>query len=345
MQPPDIEPATPDASNDTLSLGTAIFPTAHSLLSADALLAGIDRAYTIEPLKACTLIRSYVNDVYAITAAVNRYVLKVYRAGWRSWSEIAWEIDVLAHLAMRDVAVATAIPRNDGRRIGTVRAPEGVRYVVLFTHAADTKPTPPFTAALYYHFGQATAHMHHALDDFASPHARIPLDLAYLLDRPLAALRPWLAHRPSDWSFLVRLATKISTRIRALAATGLDWGVCHGDLSLDNVHVAANQQVTFYDFDSGGPGWRASDLYGVFQYQPRDTWMAFLDGYRAVRSFAPADVAAVPYLVAARGIWDMGHRVRHWTAWSGRWVVTEAYWDGQMAQWRAWDTAQLDAEA
>lgn len=295
----------------------------------------------------CALLRSYVNDVYAIATTAGDYILKVYRARWRSWSEIAYELDVLAHLTARGVAVAPAIPRRDGRRIGAIRAPEGLRYAVLFARAAGTKPARPFTTTLYRHFGRATARMHRALDDFASPHARVPLDLAHFLDRPLAALRPRLAGRPDDWAFLVSLAEKVRARIADLAASGLDWGVCHGDLTLDNLHVTLEGQITFYDFDSGGPGWRASDPCGVLRYAIADRngfWDAFLAGYGEVRPFGPADLAAVPYFAAAYGILDLGGRVGNWAAWSGRWMATEAYFDDALAGWRRWEVEQLGNE-
>jgi len=79
----------------------------------------------------------------------------------------------------------------------------------------------------------------------------------------------------------------------------------------------------------------------VIQYQPRDNWEAFLEGYRAIRRFGPVDVAAVPYFAAAMGIWGMGHRVRNWTAWSGLWLADDTYVDEQLAQWRQWDAGWL----
>lgn len=345
MESPESWPDTPEADGDGASAPP--FPVAYSLLSPEALLAEVGRAYTIAPPVDCTLLRSYVNDVYAVATTAGDYILKVYRARWRSRSEIAYELDVLAHLTARGVAVAPPIPRRDGRLIGALRAPEGVRYAVLFAHAAGAKPARPFTTTLYRHFGRTTARLHAALDDFASPHARVPLDLAYFLDRPLAALRPRLADRPDDWAFLVGLAEKVRARVTALAAAGLDWGVCHGDLSLDNLHVTPEGRITFYDFDSGGPGWRASDPYGVLLsaiLNGDDYWEAFLVGYTEVRPFGPADLAAVPYFAAAYGIQEMGGRVSDWAAWSGRWMATEAYFDDALAQWRRWDAEQLGDE-
>jgi Ser/Thr protein kinase RdoA (MazF antagonist) len=202
-------------------------------------------------------------------------------------------------------------------------------------------------AALYHCFGRATARLHRAADDFTSRHARVPLDLAYFIDAPLAALRPRLAHRPDDRDYLIGLAGRVRARLAALASAGLDWGVCHGDLSLDNVHLAPDGRLVFYDFDSGGPGWRASDPYGVFQYAVLDRnnfWEAFLAGYREVRPFGAADMAAVPYFVVAQSLWSMGLEVRYWARWAGLTRVDDGYFDRMFAALRRWDAEQLDGE-
>jgi Ser/Thr protein kinase RdoA (MazF antagonist) len=319
-----------------------VFPVTYSILASEALQAEVSRAYSIEPLVDCALLRSYVNDVYVLHGAETAYIVKVYRAGWRSWSEIAYELDVLTHLTAKGVPVAPPLPRRDGQLIGTLSAPERTRYMVLFPYAAGVKPTPPFMPDLYHSFGSATARMYNALDDFASPHPRVPLDLAYLLDRPLSALRPLLTHRPDDWRFLVSLADKVRARITSLAEQGLDWGVCHGDLTLDNLHVDKDNGIIFYDFDTGGPGWRAVDPCGVFQHWSKaPQWDAFLQGYTEERSFGAADRAAVPYFVAANGIWSMGSHARNWTAWRGLWLIDDEYFDEQLTQWRLWDSEQL----
>ena len=331
-------PTTLPAANDTRDL----FPVAYSILAPEALLAEVNRRYRIEPLVDCALLRSYVNDVYVLRGGAVAYILKIYRAGWRSWSEITYELDVLTHLTAKDVPVAAPLPRRDGQLIGILSAPEGSRYIVLFPYAAGVKPTPPFMPELYYSFGSATARMYNALDDFSSTHARVPLDLAYLLDRPLSVLRPLLAHRPDDWRFLVSLADKVRARIDSLAGQGLDWGVCHGDLTLDNLHIDKDNGIIFYDFDMGGPGWRACDPYGVFQaWSTEPQWDAFLQGYTGERSFGAADRAAVPYFVAANGIWSMGSHARNWVAWRGLWLVDDEYFDEQFTQWRRWDSEQL----
>jgi Ser/Thr protein kinase RdoA (MazF antagonist) len=93
----------------------------------------------------------------------------------------------------------------------------------------------------------------------------------------------------------------------ARAQAGLDWGVCHGDLTFDNLHVTTRDEFVWYDFDSGGLGWRAIDLQGWAFDRPEwtDHWQAFLDGYRESRPISENDIAAAPYLNAAQEIWSI----------------------------------------
>jgi Ser/Thr protein kinase RdoA (MazF antagonist) len=336
-------PGTPDDAESASQLPS--FPVTHSLLAAEALRGEVARSYPVARPVDCTLYRSYANDVYLVTTAEGQRILKVYRASWRSVEEIAYEVELLAHLAAKGVRVATAVRRNDGGVLGTLRAPEGARHYVLYSYADGIKPRQPFTTDLYRRFGRATALVHRASDDFVSPHRRTPLDLVHFLDRPLAALRPWLAGRPDDWYFLVSVAEKVRQRITTLAPD-LDWGPCHGDLSLDNLHITASGDIIFYDFDSGGPGWRASDPYGVYRYAAsgvESLWPAFLQGYRSARPFGAADLAAVPYFAAAYAVEGMGHQAANWVTWGGRWLMSDNYLDKELANLRRWDNEQLSS--
>ena len=90
----------------------------------------------------------------------------------------------------------------------------------------------------------------------------------------------------------------------------LDWGPCHGDVSGGN-STYSNGRVIHFDFDCGGPGWRAYDL-GVFFWSMSvnghgdEVWDRFLHGYSALRTPSSHDLAAVRAFACARVIWLMG---------------------------------------
>ena len=61
-------------------------------------------------------------------------MVRVYRAGWRSPSEIIYELELLTHLSARGVAVAAPSRTKDDRLVHTLPAPEGERQVAVFAY-------------------------------------------------------------------------------------------------------------------------------------------------------------------------------------------------------------------
>lgn len=208
-------------------------------------------------------------------------------------------------------------------------------------------PGPPFTADVLRLFGRGAGLIHAAADDFVSPYQRRNLDFVTLLDDPLRAVRPFLVHRPDDWVYVLRLSEKLRSGITRLARSGLDWGPCHHDMTLDNVHLTADGRVIFYDFDSGGPGWRSLDFQSVYDYSvynQNDHWDAFLKGYSEVRSLGEADLAAVPYFVLVYGFWDLYAAIIR-SRWAGVSFLNDEYFDervGPNGWWRQWEGQHLN---
>jgi Ser/Thr protein kinase RdoA (MazF antagonist) len=259
--------------------------TQRSLADPAALAALVSQRYGLA-VTGCVLLRSLVNDVYRVDSADGPRLLKVYRAGQHAAADVAWELRLAAAL---DPLVAPGI--GDA---GVLEAPEGPRPYALWTWAPGVRPRPPFDDALFARYGAAAARFHAAADEVAIGRRAFPVDAA--LGRPYAELLPRLA--PADRTAVARL---IDAAVAHLAGLDLPEGVCHGDLSLDNLHLDG-ERVIFYDLDRAGWGRRAADLTG-----PAATahWPAFLAGYRGVRPFSDAEVAALPWLDAVGRIGDL----------------------------------------
>jgi Ser/Thr protein kinase RdoA (MazF antagonist) len=316
-----------------------VIAVTHSIISADAVLAEVAWAYALGAPLACDLLQAGPNDTYLVATRDGRYIARVYGARWRSPSDIAYELDLLVHLAGKGVPVAAPVPGKDGSLTHALAAPEGCRQLVVFAYAEGV-PLSWGDDAHCRLAGRLAAMVHGAADGFASPHARRPLDLGYLIDAPLAALRPFLAHRPDDWRYLEALATRLRARAAAAAAAGLDWGICHGNYSLKNVRVAADQTPTVFGFNRCGPGWRAYDFalieWGLASAKQRGIWDAFLRGYAAVRPLGAADLAAVPLFHAIHHLWRLGvqaHNVADW----GASRLSDSNLNRELAFLRAWD--------
>jgi Ser/Thr protein kinase RdoA (MazF antagonist) len=261
-----------------------MIPVYRSLLDPAGLVELVRRGYGLDVV-GCTLVRSFVNDVYELATPAARYVLKVYRHGFWSVDEVAWEGELAAYLAGAGVPIARMVPRADGALAAGVAAPEGVRPYAVWRFVDGRKPRPE--AGLYRDFGRLVARFHEAAAGFASMLPRRPFDLPRVLDEPLTALLPRLGER--DRAMVAALAA--TARERITGYQGLDWGVCHGDVTLDNVHLTGTGLV-LHDLDLAGERCRAADLYGV---AATPHWDAFLAGYTAVRAFGERDRAALPW--------------------------------------------------
>ncbi len=88
---------------------------------------------------------------------------------------------------------------------------------------------------------------------------RFALDLAHLLDRPLATFEPFPRDRPDDDRYLRALIALLRGRVEAVASD-LRWQACHGDLHGGNTHRQPDGSLVFFDFDSCGMGY-ATDCF------------------------------------------------------------------------------------
>jgi Ser/Thr protein kinase RdoA (MazF antagonist) len=263
-----------------------VIPTLRSLPVPQALRAHLQHAYGFE-ITGCALLRSLVNDVYEIGTPKRRMLLKLYRAGNWSIDEVSWEVELAAHLAAGGVPVPQVQPLADGKLVGKLDSAEGIRPFTLAEFIEGGKPRPPFDDNLYGAFGRLVAAFHDTADSFSSKCGRRPSDLRRQLDDPLAAILPILAG--DDRVLVSELAAAARVHITQYAAQGLGWGVCHGDVTLDNILVTSDG-LSLHDFDLAAEGWRAADLTGVAS---TSFWDAFAGGYTSRRALSEVDVAAI----------------------------------------------------
>jgi len=290
------------------------------LFTLGAVRDEIADAYGLD-VSGCTLLRSFVNDVYAVVTPGSRYVFKVYRHGFWSPDEVAWELDLSRHLLCSGVPVAEVVPLTDGRLLGSIDAPEGPRpYALTAFIESGGKARQPFTDQLYREFGAVTAAFHTAGDSFVTGYPRPSFDLITTLIQPLGLVLAELAARPLDRALIQALGNEAQRRIEDLLADGLDWGVVHGDVTLDNVFFGPGGPV-IYDFDLAGLGFRAYDLHGVWQ---TEHWDAFADGYQQVRPLGDNDLAALPWFAIAGNISNLKFHLVDKPAFAG----TESLADG-----------------
>jgi len=323
----------------------AAFPVTRSILSTTALSEVVGKEYAIGTPSDCQFLQFGLNDTYVLKTTAETHVLRIYRKGWRSLSDIQYELDVLLFLRRAGINVSVPIQRTDGNFVGTVHAPEGERYTVLFSYAPGREVTykaKDAEAAAAY--GTLAAQIHTATERFTTPHQRTALDLEHLIDSPLRSIQSMLAHRQENWEYLQALTDKLRLWVTELAPSGLGRGFCHGDLHWGNVHQD-DHMLTLFDFDCCGIGWRAYDL-AVFRWAARlrkkeaEQWPAFLGGYQEERQLQEADIQSIPYFVALRHVWLMGLHVGSRQDFGTAWL-NDAYFDEAFNFLREWEAEHL----
>ncbi len=176
------------------------------------------------------------------------------------------------------------------------------RVAALFEWAAGEKPTPE--RHTYTLLGKAAAQIHQAADTFTSSFLRESYDAYVLIDEQLLRMKMHLSEA-KRWEQTVALGERLK---QVLMNPALDRGICHMDLTLDNVH-RHGETITVFDFDSAGACWRSIEPHGVLRTS-KEYFEAWLEGYRSVRPFSQQDeraVAAFSIIGNLRGVaWELG---------------------------------------
>jgi Ser/Thr protein kinase RdoA (MazF antagonist) len=297
-------------------------PVIASTLSPQFLAMEILPGFGLENVTACHFYTGGFNHTYQLqTGDGQTYYCRVYRREWRTLVDIQYELALLDHLRQKGFPAARPLRYEGGQMYCAVPAPEGRRYLAVFSAAPgpeiNYEQEPEKVARRY---GRAVAEMHNALDDFHSAHPRFHLDQEHFIDQPLQHIAPFLVHRPEDWRYVQHFAAELRRRIEELPAGEMEQGACHGDLQGYHANVGPDGTLTFFDFDCGGYGYRAYDL-AVFLWCCRledaidQRWAAFLEAYQAHRTINALDLAAVPLFVCARYLWHMGVHTQNSPDW------------------------------
>lgn len=251
----------------------------------------------------CQNLNALVNDVIKVKTPNDSYALKLYNPAWRNASEVQWEIDLTLHLINNGVPAAKPIQGKSGDYLQTFVIDGQDRVAVLFKWLLGEKPKPGLDT--YGLVGKTAALIHNAADNFTPGIIREQYDAKTLIDEQLELIKTPLIES-GQWQRVFDL----TKRLRAIIENpALDYGICHMDLTLDNVHRDGDA-LTVFDFDSACVCWRAYEPYGVLQAS-EDRFKAWLEGYRSVRKFSKDDEKAVAAFVIlgdiGNTVWKLGY--------------------------------------
>jgi len=321
-------------------------PVKTTILSSQALQQMLIDLYGFSQKTICHFFRHGLNDTYKVKTDDKTYYLRVYRYKWRTKNDIVSEIELLNHLKAEGINVSAPVPKADGTFLTELDCPEGKRYAVLFYTAEGKYKAKDDAVSKSY--GKLAAMIHLKADQLP-PLKRFHIDLKHLLDEPLKNIKPFLAHRKKDYTYLATLAKRLKNRINELLTTDPSmYGFCHGDHHGGNVYFDDDNNGAIFDFDCGGYGWRAYDLAVYIwsakswsNWEPEDKvkadklWEAFLSGYNEVKEFSDNEKKAVYAFVVIRHIWLMGLHTHGSENWGTNWL-DDKYFDEYLLFIKKW---------
>lgn len=284
----------------------------HSIPSGEALIATVLPNYPIGKPQTCLLYKRGLNDTYLVETEQERYILRVYRKGWRTKKEIDFELELLEFLHNKNLPVAYPIKREDGFTT-EIAAPEGKRYAAIFSYAPGIAVNEKLDREQSHRLGQVLAIIHQNLDNFNSSFSRPYLNNEYLLDWAVGKIAPLYQHRRSDIEYIHTQIEQIKTQLEALNLSNStpEYGICVGDVHSGNAHFDEENKPTLFDFAQCGYGWRSFDIAKFLHIAI--TWKiditvrnSFLKGYQAVRQLNTVELLSIPIFVKAAHIWVMG---------------------------------------
>jgi Ser/Thr protein kinase RdoA (MazF antagonist) len=309
-------------------------PFGYSRLSPQGALAHLLPAYALARDTRCHFFAAGLHDNYLVEDSAGKYILRVYRAAWRTREEILFELELLDYLHRQGAPVAAAKTTQDGHRYVTIDCPEGPRSAALFSFAPGSAPGAAIDRVQSRVLGRAVANVHRLADGYQPAHARPPLDLALLLDSSVLALGGFL--NTTQRAYLEQLQEKIQRHLPTIPRVAPFYGPCAGDINANNFHVTESGKITLFDFDQCGYGWRAFEMGKFFAATlEHAAWAGLREGFRlgyeSARQLQPVELRALPYLTLVADIWVMGIHARNADYLGYRWLQAD-FWVRKIAR-------------
>jgi Ser/Thr protein kinase RdoA (MazF antagonist) len=285
-----------------------VFPVIYSTLASNAIISKLLQQYKIGIASSCQFWHRGLSDVYLVETPTEQYIFRVAHHHWRSKSDVEFELELLNFLQQRHLPVAYPLKTKNGQLAIEIDAPEGKRYAALFIKAPGTVALGDLNPKQSCLLGETVAKLHQAAENFCSSYCRQPLILEYLLDDSWEIIAPFLKHRTSDWNYLLEAIAQIKHQLQDLPKEPPYWGICWGDPHSGNAHFTATGEITLFDFDQCGYGWRVFDIAKFFQVSlstgiSKCVREAFLAGYQAICKLSEQELSSLQALTQTAHIW------------------------------------------
>jgi Ser/Thr protein kinase RdoA (MazF antagonist) len=305
----------------------------YSQLSSSSVRELIKQQYDLADIVSCKFYVLGLHDNYFIETEHEKYILRIYRNDWRTWEEIQFELELLKFIESKQNLVAAPIITCSESLSFDIDCPEGKRTVALFRYADGLSPGKNISIEQSNLLGETVAKVHQITDAFETQHTRDVLDLPYLLDDSIAAITPFINTDTKD--YLNSLQPKLKNALSSISREDKVFGICQGDVNLHNYHINENDEITLFDFDQCGYGFRAFEigklLSSLHSLENKEAVSrAFIKGYQQVRKLSATELDTLPYFEMVSVIWVMAIHAYNPNL-IGYKRLEKPYWDRQLS--------------
>ncbi|MBR9758549.1 MAG: phosphotransferase [Algicola sp.] len=316
------------------------FPVSNSTLSEKELGIFIKDKYNLSESFECKLFRTGMNHTYFISNTKEKYVIRVYCYNWRTKTEIQEELSLLELLKKNNLSVSYPISDKEDNQIQEINAPEGLRYVVLFSFAKGEKMRFMDNNTCS-EIGSLMAKIHNITANKAINRANYNSNL--LLKQSYNQLVHFFAENLAEMRYLKDLDNKISKTFEEINPLKFQKGIVHLDIWYDNLSVNDNREITLFDFDNCGNGLLILDI-GYFckqlffiesdkeKYESKVE--SFLNGYRKLRELTDKEIKLIPEAGASIFTFYLGVQAQRFD-WSNI-FLTENYLKMYVGRIKSW---------
>jgi Ser/Thr protein kinase RdoA (MazF antagonist) len=319
------------------------FPVSSSILSAPHIAQFLKQTYHLGESTECRIIKAGVNHTYKVSDDNGNYIFRVYALNWRTKEEIEEELKLVNLLKEKGIQVSYPIADAKGNFIQTINAPEGLRYAVMFSFAKGEK-LHFYSKEMHEEIGRMLAHIHqHTLGLHLKRPTYTPQTL--LIDS-FEHLKAFISTETDEMKFMMD-TQQILLKELTSNASDLRQGIVHLDIWFDNLNIAADGQVTLFDFDFCGNGWLALDIayyimqtFNVERDEPERKAKIeyFLKGYESITPIPAAEKRLLPALGISLYFFYLGVQSKRFDDWSNSFlsetylkryitVIVKRYWE------------------
>lgn len=285
-----------------------VFPVTASTISAKKIGEFAKEKYGLDKNYECKLFRTGMNHTYFLSNDETKYVLRVYSHNWRTKSEITEELKLLNLLRENNLSISYPIKDINGEFLQEINAPEGMRYMVIFSFAKGEK-VRFMDNETCSRIGALMAKIH-ALNADKSIN-RISYNKKTLIEKPYEFLQQFFCENLSEMKYIKEFGKSFQNSDFG----NIQNGIVHMDIWYDNMAITEEKEITIFDFDFCGNGWQVLDiayfckqlfLIEADKNQYEMKVQSFLRGYQNHKKLSNKELKLIPKAGTAVFVFYLG---------------------------------------